>query len=68
MEGGLIMFNYKCPNGNRMEKGNKVWIQCSKLNNICLCQRYCMQKRDVEHSTNAPNCPYNKENDSEIKD
>ena len=60
------MFNYKCPNGNRMEKGNKVWIQCSKLNNICLCQRYCMQKRDVEHSANAPRCPY--KDDSKNKD
>ena len=62
------MYDFKCPNGNKMQKGNKVWINCSALNSVCLCQRYCTTKRDVEHSVNAPNCPHNKTNSSEIKE
>ena len=50
------MFNYKCPNGERRQQGNKVWIQCNLMNRLCGFQRYCIDKRDVEHTTMAPSC------------
>lgn len=54
------MYDYKCPEGERKEQGRKLWIHCNATNDVCLCQRYCLQKRDIEHTTDAPNCPLQK--------
>lgn len=56
------MFFFKCDNAVlRVENGRK-YIKCKKLNDICLCQRYCPQKRNYELTPMSQNCKLNPKN------
>lgn len=56
------MFFFKCDNAVlRVEDGRK-YIKCKKLNDVCLCQRYCIQKRNYELTPMSQNCKLNPKN------
>lgn len=56
------MFFFKCDNAVlRVEDGRK-YIKCKKLNDTCVCQRYCPQKRNYELTPMSQNCKLNPKN------
>lgn len=56
------MFFFKCDNAVlRVEDGRK-YIKCKKLNDVCLCQRYCPQKMNYELTPMSQNCKLNPKN------
>lgn len=61
------MYNYKCPFAEHRKEGFKVWLQCTISNDVCPFIRFCREKRDVEHTTTAPNCRLFTEYKSEVK-
>lgn len=63
------MYNYKCPFAEHKKQGFSVWLKCTLDGDVCGFTRYCMEKRDVEHSTSAPQCPlYLKNKDKVVKE
>ena len=45
-----------CPYAERKHMGSRNWIECSKTNNMCAFQRYCIKERKVINSLEAQNC------------
>lgn len=60
------MFFFKCDNAVLRVDGDKKYIKCKKLNDVCLCQRYCQQKRNYELSPMSQECRLNPKNIKEI--
>lgn len=50
------MFFYKCENATLHISGNRRYIKCKKTNDVCLCQRYCSEKRNYELTPNSETC------------
>ena len=48
--------NKDCPYAERKKSGSRNWIQCSKTNNMCVFQRYCLKERKVINSLEAEKC------------
>lgn len=45
-----------CPYAERRHMGSRNWIECSKTNDMCAFQRYCIKERKVINSLEAQNC------------
>ena len=56
------MFFFKCDNAVLRVDGGRKYIKCKKLNDVCLCQRYCQQKRNYELSPMSQECKLNPKN------
>lgn len=50
------MYNYKCPFAERRKQGYSLSFRCAINGDVCVFTRYCIQKQDIEHTTNAPQC------------
>ena len=52
-----------CEFGELRKVGLKEWIQCKKLNGVCLFQRYCTTKKQVVHTKEALTCKARNDNE-----
>lgn len=50
------MLNYKCDNARTKRNGLFIGIYCTKDNQPCAYQRYCLTKKDVELTQGSQKC------------